>query len=204
MKRASSELVRKVRKYAKRHKGVYAPILHPEFENLDTHHGHDRWNIIKASLVGVERGSVLDIGSHWGYFAHRFEDEGFRVIAAEQDQGFLYFLREIRDLCGKSFEIMAGSPFDLDEADYDVVLALCIFHHYLKDEEGFEKLDGFLDILETKVVYLQAHAENAPQMKGAFRPFGPVEFSEFVARKTGLSRIEHIGETDNRPIYKIF
>lgn len=65
-------------------------------------------------------------------------------------------------------------------------------------------LDHFLEALETKIVYLQAHAGNAPQMMGVFKPFSPVAMSEFVAGNTGLSRIENIGETDNRTFYKIY
>ena len=57
---------------------VYSPLLHPDLVHFPSVHGHERWIMIEKSL-DTRLKSVLDIGSHWGYFCHRFEELGYNL-----------------------------------------------------------------------------------------------------------------------------
>ncbi|EKE14795.1 MAG: hypothetical protein ACD_12C00296G0001, partial [uncultured bacterium] len=68
---------KKVLSYAKEHKGkIYQPITHPDLSDAPSfHESDDRFEMIKNNL-SMKKGLLLDIGAYWGYFCHRFEDEG--------------------------------------------------------------------------------------------------------------------------------
>lgn len=90
-------------KYAQKHGGkIYSPIMHPLLSDIPSQFGHDCFEIIKP-YIPIAAKSVLDIGSHWGYFAHRFEDCGLSVTAVENNKNYLYFLKSIRELCEQNY-----------------------------------------------------------------------------------------------------
>lgn len=198
-----SALKAAVDRYASQRGGrIYAPIMHPDFSAVPSHHGHERFEVIK-NLVGPEHHSLLDVGSHWGYFPHRFEDMGLQVTAVENNKDYLYFLRSIRELCGKKFEIWDRSVFELPASRYDVVLALAIFHHFIKTEKLHLALEQLLGRLNCDLLIFQAHGPGEGQMEGSFANYAPEEFAEFIARHVGLNRIDLIGKFGSRPMYAL-
>lgn len=197
------ELKQAILDYAVKRGGrIYAPIDLPEFAHIPSHHGHERFDLISPH-VPRDAKSLLDIGSHWGYFAHKFEDLGLKVTVAENSAEYLYFLQAIRALAGKRFNVWERSVFEIPEKEYDVVLALNIFHHFIKKEAVFNKFVHFLEQLNCKVLIFQPHNPSEGQMRGAFKNFGPEEFAEFVAVKVGLTSLNRIGLCEGRPIYVI-
>lgn len=195
------KLKAEVQDYADKRKGlIYAPIMHPAFSGFRAHHGHERFEMIAARIPKHYR-TLLDIGSHWGYFAHRFEDLGFEVTAAENSQDYLHFLQAIHDLCGKKFSIWRRSVFELPQARFDVVLALNIFHHFIKTERVFQQFDAFLRRLECELMVFQPHNPAEGQMKGSFLNYAPEEFAEYVGRSTRLPVSTRIGTIEGRPLF---
>lgn len=202
MKTPSAELTRKIENYAKRHKGkLYAPIPHPAFSHLPARHGPERFDMI-APHLGFRNGTVLDIGSRFGYMAHRLEDMGYSVTAVEVSKEDIYFLREIRDLCERKFEVIHDSVFNLDKLQYDIVFALNIFHHFMKTKEAFEQLDDFLGRLTCRMMIYQAHHPLEWQMSGAYRNMTPDETVQYLSEKLSLPRVTEIGSC--RKSRKIF
>lgn len=203
------ELVAQVEDYAARRGGkMYAPIEHPAFEHIACQHGHGRFEAI-APHIPPDARTALDIGTHWGYFAHRLERFGLDVTAAENMESYLPFLGKIRELHGDRFTIWPHSVFDLPgKVAFDVVLAFNIFHHFIKTEETCGLFVDFLGRMECKVMFFQAHFPGERQMQGAFRNFPPDEFVEFLIANSGLtsaSRIEAAsgaGEA-KRPLFKL-
>jgi len=184
--------------YAELNEGtVYAPLLHPDLVSIPHTHSHDRFEIIKQSLP-FSTGSLLDIGTHWGYFCHRFEEVGFDCYAVESDSVNLYFLEKLKQAGNKSFRIINQSIFDYKEKqNFDVVLALYIFHHFLKTEADYNRLVEFLSHLDMKVLILGAHNMGEEQMKGSYKNYTPLEFVEFIIENSCLSNSKLLTETDD-------
>jgi len=193
MKTPSAELTSRIENYARRHKGkLYAPIPHPAFAHLPSRHGPERFEMI-APHLGFRNGTVLDIGSRFGYMAHRLEDMGYSVTAVEVSTENVNLLREIRDLCERKFEVIHDSVFNLEMPQYDIVFALNIFHHFMKTRETFEQLDDFLGRLKCRMMIYQAHYAHERQMAGAYRNMTPDEAVQYLSEKLSLPRINEIG-----------
>jgi 2-polyprenyl-3-methyl-5-hydroxy-6-metoxy-1,4-benzoquinol methylase len=200
---APEELKRRVRAFMEKNRGkLYHSIPHPDFEHLPVAHGNERFDILRPHL-DHPGGTVLDIGTHWGQFAHWLEDLGYSVTAVEHSPNFAYIARGIRDICGKKFEILETSVFKLENLSYDIVLALNIFHHFLKTETGFNDLVALLHRLKTKTMFFQAHVPTEKQMEGAFRNMDQDEFVAFVAKEGGFKSVEEIGQDGKRRIFKL-
>ncbi len=196
-----NELKVAVQAYADEHRGrIYAPILHPEFAHFASHHGHDRFEALQDHVPGDAR-TMLDIGSHWGYFAHRFEDLGLQVTAAENNREYLYFLRSIRAVCGKRFEVWDRSVFELPAMQVDLVLALNIFHHFIKTEALHRQFVELLERLECRYMFLQPHRPEEGQMKGAYRNYAPHDFVAFVMQHCRLTGSKLVAKFQGRPVF---
>lgn len=187
---------------------IHQPFDHPDLDIIPRRHGgelqetsmygHDRWEFI-ASTLPISSGTVLDIGSYFGYFAHRFEDLGFECYAVEPDWGNLAVLKRFRDMKGKTFEIWEKSIFEINRFNFDIVLALNIFHHLVKERRDFERLIRFLRQLRCHAMYL----EPAPNIEpGAYRSLDDEEFIRFVLENSLLSSARHVGRArEGRNVY---
>lgn len=186
---------------------LYHLLTHPDLEDIPAYYEQYRFNIIRRKM-GLQRGSLLDIGAYLGYFCHRFEELGFDCYAVEPDVMCVYFLKKLKRAENRSFKVIPKSIFEYRKGKkikFDVVLALNVLHHFLKKKDSFENLIKLLKRLETKEIYFQAHDPNEPQMKGAYRNYNPEEFVDFILRHSCLYKSEMIGMTkDKRSIYKIW
>lgn len=202
MQTVPAELRERAVAYVEKYGALYAPVLHPDLADLPSVHGHERFAIIKPSIPADAK-TALDIGAHWGFFSHLMTDHGLKVTAVESDKNSIYFIKEIAKASGKDITVVEGSVLDVKLGAYDVVLALNIFHHFLKKEPIFNKFKLFLNSLDCKTMIFQSHATNEKQMTGAFRNFEPEAFCEFIISQSKLSRYEKIGEVGTRPLFKI-
>lgn len=194
-------------------KRIYAPIInHPDLEHCVPVHGHDRYEIIKKSIIeNDDIGSdfcrsapLLDIGAHWGYFSHQFAMCNYNVVAVEIDNRHYHILNKLSKIF-PNVQCHHSSIFDIPPGHhYGVVLAMNIFHHFLKTREKYDKLIVFLRDLSFDVMFFQPHNPAEGQMKGAYVNFKHDEFAWWVAKATGKSQ-QLLGKSksDSRPIYKI-
>jgi len=84
----------------------------------------------------------------------------------------------------------------------DVVLALNIFDHFLKTEEGLRELAAFLRWLDTRYLVFESHLPGDPQMATATHDMAPAEFVDWVRRTGGFATARSMGSAaDGRPIY---
>ena len=189
--------------YAAAYNGkVYQPITHPDLEDIPSVFGAERFNLMKAQLP-LRRGSLLDIGAHWGYFCHKFEDLGFNCYAVESDARHLYFLEKLKRAENKNFQVIGESIFNYSEkTDFDIVIALNIFHHFLKTETLYRQLIDLLKRLQIKAMFFQAHLPDTEQMEGAYKNYAPDEFVDFILQHSTLNQVKYLGKTqDDRPLY---
>lgn len=185
---------------------VYAPLSHPDLKNIPSYYDDTRFKIIRENMK-IRGGTLLDIGAHWGYFCHKFEDEGFDCYAVEKSKINLYFLEKLRETENKRFKIIPESIFDLGDnitEKYDVIIALSIFHHFIKEEKIFNKFIEFLKNLKGKELFFEPHNPAESQMKGAYMNFDNDEFAKFIIQNSSFTSLKRIGLREHgRPIYKI-
>jgi SAM-dependent methyltransferase len=192
--------------FAFKHRGVYAPLLHPDLKWIPNEHGHERFNLIRDALIS-KSGKMLDIGCHWGYFCHRFEEIGFNCTGVEVKPSNFYFLQKLKRAGDKSFQIFNNSILKyitLQNRQYDVVLCLNIFHHLIKSKKGFNELKSILTHLATKEIYFQPHRRSESQMWNAYWNPTADEFVAFILKYSQLKQSTYLGHVKGRrPIYRL-
>lgn len=200
------EFCNEILAHAKKSRGnVYQPLTHPDLQNIPSAHGEERFSIIRDHLP-QSKGSLLDIGANWGYFCHRFEQLGFDCYAVEADPQNVYFMEKPKIASDCRFKIITTSIFAYDDKhNFDVVLALNIFHHFLKKKEDYHRLINFLQKLDTKTMFFEPHHTSEPQMINAYRNYEPDEFVQFILKHSTLKSSDLIGKAeDERPIYRLW
>ncbi|HEX2163634.1 MAG TPA: methyltransferase domain-containing protein, partial [Thermoanaerobaculia bacterium] len=198
-----ARLAIEARAYTRQRGGTaYQPYLHPDLADLPSDQGHERFDLLLGALP-VRSGTLVDLGANSGYFSHRFEAAGFDCVAVERSQKEAHFLTALRDAAGRRFAVLRGSLTEVALPERpDVVLALNVFHHFLKTEAGFRELAGFLDRLHARFLLFEAHLPDDPQMAQAPHNMPPGEFVEWVRRAGGFASVHEIGHAaDGRPLY---
>ncbi len=194
--------------YAKQNGGeVYAPLTHIDLQSIPSHHTDERYQIIRKH-IGQENKTLLDIGAHWGYYCHRFEEDRLGCTAVENAEEHLFFLRKLKRAENREFSIISESILSPNQKGpllYDIILALAVFHHFLKDEDSFQKFKHLLNSLEIKELFFESHQYEDPQMQNAYKNFNPQEFTEFILNNSCLNNSKMIGECqDGRLLYKLW
>jgi hypothetical protein len=200
------EFVNLILDFAANHDGkVYQALTHTDLQDIPFCHGHERFDIIKGHLPEGGK-TLLDIGSNWGYFCHRFEELGYNCTAVEADPETASFLKRLRTAQARDFEILNESILDYPATgQYSVVLALNIFHHFLKYENRYDALRSLLARLKMDTMFFEPHQTSEVQMIGAYRNFPPDEFVQFILDNSCLKHSKLIGHADDRrPIYKLW
>jgi hypothetical protein len=185
---------------------LYAALSHIDLKNIPAHYGDERFEMIKKNM-GKGHHTLLDIGADCGFFCHRFEEEGFDCTAVEMEPLTVYFLNKLRRAENKSFKVVPESVLTWSKGKtlkYDVVLALNIFHHFLKERQTFEDLKNLLRSLDTNEMYFEPHLYNEKQMEGAFINYTPEEFVGFVIENSCLKNHKFIGTCEGRQVYKLW
>jgi len=151
----------------------------------------------------IRSGVLVDLGANAGYFCHRFEEVGFDCIAVERSEKELHFLTALRDAAEREFAIAKGSLTEVElPPKVDVVLALNIFHHFLKTEAAYRELGSFLRRLHARYMLFETHLPGDPQMAGAARDMAPADFVAWVREEGGFESVTEIGRAaDGRPIF---
>ena len=190
---------------------LYQPIIHPDLldipYDLYAHNCYDLVKVISRHLGEKKGGIMLDMGANIGFFCHKFEDLGYHCFAVEIDPVIVKILEKIRIAENKKFVVIKESILDVKfpkETKFDVVLALNIFHHFLKRKTEFVKLKELLKNLEMDVLFFEPHRYQEEQMKGAYKNFTPTEFVDFILQNTSLTKSEVIYSTKNgRSVFKL-
>lgn len=195
--------------YAKEQGGkIYQPATHPDLNDIPAFHDCEGRFITIKKNMSARQGRLLDIGANFGYFCHKFEDEGFDCYAIENSSENLLFLRKLKRTENKKYNVIAESVLECSEIrnmHFNVVLALNIFHHFLKTKESYHKFIDLLKILQMEELFFEPHLPDELQMKDAYKNYTPDEFVEFILQVSRLENAEFIGEAkDGRKIYKLY
>jgi hypothetical protein len=190
---------------------LYQPALHPDLQEIPCHHTcEDRLEMIWSRLVSARFTTVLDLGANLCYFCHRFEELGYNCTAVESDPVIANLADKIRVAQDKQFRLVADDLFYIDRSierqSFDVMLALNIFHHFLKREDTYSKLQNWLQDRRGKIgiVFLETHDPAEKQMKDAYCNYLPDEFADFIRTNLALANATRIQKTaDDRQVFML-
>ena len=167
--------------------------------------GEVRFKIIKENL-GIKGGTLLDIGANLGYFCHKFEEEGFECYAVEENKMLCYFIEKLKKVSGRSFKVICRSIFDYKKNQklvFDAVLALSVFHHFLKSKENYFKLIELLKRIKAREFFFEPHLPQEFKGKTFYKNYTPEQFVDFIMENSCFKKVELIGESEGgRPIFK--
>jgi 2-polyprenyl-3-methyl-5-hydroxy-6-metoxy-1,4-benzoquinol methylase len=202
------EFVKQVEAYIQRNNGsVLAPLAHIGLQHIRAPGNDAGFDMIRGN-IGLENSTLLDIGARWGYYCHRFEDDGFRCTAVGSDPENLYFLKKLKRADNKTFEVITESILTLSKRTtlkYDVVLALDALHRFLVDETSLEGLKHLLRNLDMKEMYFEPHVDDGQKQGRAFVNFSPEEFVSFILENSSLNNYKLIRDSgEGGVIYKLW
>ncbi|MCX7779241.1 MAG: methyltransferase domain-containing protein, partial [Patescibacteria group bacterium] len=185
---------------------LYQMAYHYDLDDIPAEYGQERFDLIKNNL-SVIKGSLLDIGANLGYFCHKFEELGFTCDAIEINPQDVFFMQKLKLANEDKFSIFLGSIFDYkknEKLKYDIVLALNIFHHFLKRRSTYYQLIELLKRLDCQELFFQTHDPKEKQMAGAFKNYSSREFVEFIIQHSCLTHYSLIKTFDDgRKLYKL-
>jgi hypothetical protein len=187
--------------FSEGHGALYQQLWHPDLRDVPhLHKGDDRSRFIEAAAKEGQAGTALDIGANLGFFCHQLEDRGFRCRAIENNAVLVDYMRLLRDIEGKIFDAVRGDILgrgmnEICSQKYDLVLALAIFHHFLKQKHTYEALKRLLGKLRMERMVLQTHNPEESQMRAAYMNLEPEAFADHIIEISCLTRRQLMGKT---------
>lgn len=190
------ELIKKIGKT------TYNPIDHPDFEDIPSTWTSWRFKVLFRDLRNEDIHTIIDLGAHYGYFASELAKEGYICTAIEKGRGYFEIMQQLKMTNPFWFKTQRADILLLEKIEADCILALNIFHHFLKTEETYKKLVDMLGKIKSNVMYFQAHSVDELQMVGAYKNYTPEEFCQFILENSQYSSCVLVGEVKGRKIFK--
>lgn len=182
---------------------TYQPINHVDFSDFKSEWSNYRVELIKKH-ISTDCHTLLDIGALWGQFCFELETPNLHCTAVEMNSSFVYIMQKLRQALDINISILEDDIFNLQYSCYDVILAVNIFHHFLKRKETYDKLTSFLKNLQAKEMYFQPHNPDEGQMKNAYINYDKQQFIQYILDNSCFTSCQEIGEENGRKLYKLW
>ena len=189
---------------------LYQSPLHPDLKEIPAEHSCDDRLAVLLPHLQVRSGRLLDIGCNLGFFCNGFERAGLDCTGVEYGPDIAYAANRIACAEGSRYRAVNGDVLDPRVHDpllaqpFDVVLALNIFHHFMKTRADHDRLIVLLGKLRPRQIFFEPHRKDEVPMQGAYANLDPEEFAGFVKTHAGLSRVDYIHTApDGRKIFSI-
>ncbi|MDP1774318.1 MAG: methyltransferase [Methylobacter sp.] len=207
-----------LKRMATRDDGGYSPLgtlyqspLHFDLVDIPSIHScEDRWDAIKSHIAIPASGVALDIGCNLGFFCHKLEEVGYSSVGVEYLPECAYVAKKIATAENRKFKVLTGDILTLEEFQphnapvFDVVLALNIFHHFIKTQDGYEKLRQFMNNVRIGTLFFEAHLPGEAQMQEVFFNPAPDEFAQLLKDWGRFERAVPIYTADDgRTMFKL-
>ncbi len=173
---------------------LYQMPHHPDLQDIPyVHNNIERFDAIKHAVKNTS-GSVLDIGANFGYFSHCFEELGYQCTAVELDPEINYFLEKLKKAENRHFEIWQGSVLELihGPTTFDIVVALNIFHHFLKKETSYLSFINLLKNLDMNEMFFEPHNPEERPFQSAYKNLNNQDFINLILKHTPLNHYKKI------------
>jgi SAM-dependent methyltransferase len=189
---------------------LYQDPIHFDLGDIPALHGcEDRWEAMSANLPAGS-GAALDIGCNLGYFCHGLERKGYSPIGVEYLPDIAYAAQKIARAEKMKFKIVEGdilsdeTKVSIGDGEFAVVVAVNIFHHFIKTEAGFKRLERFMKDLNCRTMFFESHHPDDPQMQGAYMNPTPAEFAQKIGEWGRFQFISPIySAADGRTIFAL-
>jgi SAM-dependent methyltransferase len=190
---------------------LYQAPRHFDLSDIPYEHAcEDRWEAIKGNLDKATTGRVLDIGCNLGFFCQRMEECGYSSIGVEYSQIIALAARKIATAENCKLKIVTGDILieetqrEIAPLDFNVVIALNIFHHFIKTKDGYEKLRQFMSHIRIGTMIFESHHEDDPQMQEVFFNPSQGEFAQLLKDWGEFERVVPIYVAgDGRTVFKL-
>lgn len=193
----------------------YQSLWHVDLDTnfIIDHPCYNRFKLIKDYLPKPNKKSKsLDIWWNIGFFTKELEKLWFNAYIIEHESFYINILKKIKKILGFNYNIIDEDMFEwkwINNNKFDVVIALNIFHHFIKTKKFHKKLVKLINNLDMDVMIFESHNTNESQMKWAYKNYSPKEFVEFIIKESKLNKYEKIWKLkDNwrreREIFKIY
>ena len=187
----------------------YQNLNHPDLNSnfKIIHKCEDRWKLMEKEILklgNIKNKKALDIGSNMGYFSQKLEIVGFETYSLEHEINLIQILKETKKIRKYKYKIIEKDMFEWknkNKTKFEIVLALSVFHHYLKDKFLYEKLKIFLNNLNTKILILETHNIKEKQMRNSYKNFTSKEFVNFIKIEGNFKKIKKLGVIGERTLF---
>ena len=180
------------------------PLLHPDFGDIPSVWGNERFEIIKKNL-NIESGNLLDIGAHWGYFCHKFEEMGYYCTALEENSENCYFLKKLKRAGNMNFKVIDQPTYDFkDNLHFDIILMLNLSHYLLEKKERYDQFVKLLRKMKTSEIYLQINPPLEMKEGSIHRNCLQEDIINGVMKNANLKNVDCIGEIKGSKIFKLY
>jgi len=188
----------------------YQSLWHPDLDTnfIIDHDCYERFSLIKNYIPNKPIWKSLDIGWNIWFFTRKLEELWYKAHIIEHESFYIWVLNKFKELIGYNYKVIEKDMFRrhwIHENSYQLVLALNIFHHFIKTEEFHEKLVTLLGNLQMKMMIFESHDPSETQMHWAYKNYTPEEFISFIIKHTTLTKYEEIWTMSNdwRKLYCI-
>jgi SAM-dependent methyltransferase len=189
---------------------LYQTPMHFDLVDIPSEHAcEDRWEAIKNNLDAAP-GNALDIGCNLGFFCHRLEESGYSCIGVEYLPTIALAARKIAYAEDRKLKIVTGDILnsetmaEIGASRFDVLIALNIFHHFIKTRDGYERLRQFMGNLQIGTMFFEPHHPDESQMQGVFINPQQNEFVQLIKDWGGFEKAESIyTAADGRAVFKL-
>lgn len=186
---------------------LYQKLSHPDLQDIPyTHENDDRFVAIEKNRIS-KGGTLLDIGANFGFFCSKLEELGYNCTAVESNPELVYFMEKIKKAEQKSFRIINDNILDSfnKPTKFDVVLALNIFHHFIKTESNYNKFINLLRNLTIKEMFFEPHNPDEFMHINPYKNLNNEQFIEIIMKNTNLNNCKNILNCyENRKLYHLW
>ena len=190
---------------------LYQNLVHPDLREIPARHAcEDRLEMLLPHLR-VHSGRLLDIGCNFGFYCNGFEQAGLECTGVENQPDIAYAANRIAIAEGRRFRVLDGDVLDprvhepIVRQPVDVILALNIFHHFMKSKDDHDRLIVLLRKLKPTQMFFEPHRPDELPMQSAYLNLEPEEFVAFVQTHSGLTHADFIHTAaDGRKLFSLY
>jgi hypothetical protein len=195
---------RDVAAFARDHGGtVPQPLLHEDLDNIPAAEDCNAvFEAVRAALPQRD-GAVLDVGSLWGYYCHRFEDAGFECVALEERAEQRHYLERLRVACDRRFEVVGAWPPQSPPPSGGFATALSLERAGPSAARPrLERLVALLRHVPVATLYVRPPAPLRSRPTPGRHPLDD-SWLERLTTESGFSSSERIAEVAGAPILRL-